>query len=147
MNLVKWNPWKEMETVSDRIQRLFDDTFVPAAWMSRESALRDWRPKVDIYDHDEKIVIEAEIPGVDKKNIHVEVENGVLTLSGKRSHEKEIKEENYHRRERVHGEFHRSFTLPDGLNPEKIEADFKNGLLKIEIPKPEETQPKKIAVH
>lgn len=147
MNLVKWNPWREMETFSDRMNRLFDGSFIPTAWVSEESGLRNWRPAVDIYDNDEYIVIKAELPGVDKKDIHVDVKDGVLTLSGERTYENEVKEDNYHRRERASGKFQRSFTLPEGFDPDKIDADYKDGVLKIEIPKPKEKKPKKITIH
>ena len=147
MNLVRWNPWREMETFSDRINRVFGETSFPTAWLNEESGICNWAPSVDIYDHDENIVIKAELPGVAKKDIHVDVKDSVLTLSGERSHENEVKEENYLRKERAFGKFHRSFALPDGLDPKKIDADYKDGVLKIEIPKPEEKKPRKIAVH
>ena len=147
MNLVKWNDWREMETFSDRVNRLFSGSFSPTVWVSEESGLRDWRPVVDVFDHDEKVVIKAELPGVDKKDIHVDVKDGILTLRGERSYENESKEENYHRKERAFGKFHRSFALPEGLDPDKIEADYKDGVLKVEIPKSEEKKPKEITVH
>ncbi len=147
MNLVRWNPWREMDTFSDRVNRLFDGGFFPTLSLSEESGLRDWQPVVDIYREDEKIVIKAEIPGVDKDKVHVDVKDGVLTLTGERTYENEVKEENYHRRERAFGRFARSFALPEGLDPEKIDADYKDGVLKIEIPKPEEKKAKKIAIH
>lgn len=147
MNLIKFNPWREMDTFSDRFNRFFDGTFLPAHWLKEESRLNDWAPSVDVYDDDKKIVIKAEIPGVDKKDIHVDVKDGVLTLSGERTHENEVKEENFHRKERVFGKFQRSFTLPEGLDPDSIAADYKDGVLKIEIPKPEEKKSKKISVH
>jgi len=136
-----------MDVFSDRFDRFFDDTFFPATWFNEGSGLSNWKPVVDIYDHEEKIVIKAELPGVDKKDIHVDVKDGVLTLSGERSYENEVKEDKYHRKERAFGKFHRSFTLPDGLDPDKIEADYKDGILKIDIPKPEEKKPKKISIH
>ena len=147
MNLVKWNPWREMDTFSNRLDSLFDKRFFPAVWFSEESGLGDWRPVVDIYDEDDKTVIKAEIPGVDKDKINVDVKDGILTLTGERSYENESKEENYHRRERAYGRFERSFALPDGLDPEKIDADYKDDVLRIEIPKPEEKKPKRIEVH
>ena len=147
MNLVRWSPWREMEDFSDRVNRFFDGTLLPAAWLSEESGLRNWSPVVDIYDQDGNIVIKAELPGVDKKDIHVDVKDGVLTLAGERSYENEVKEENYHRKERALGKFQRSFTLAEDLDPDKIEADYKDGILKIEIPKPEEKKPKTISVH
>ena len=91
-------------------------------------------------------MIKAEIPGVDKKDINIEVKDGILHLSGERKEEKEVKEENYHRKERFHGTFRRSFTLPAHINAEKVKAKFKDGLLKITLPKTEEAKPKKINV-
>jgi len=147
MNIVKWNPLGEMETFSDSVNRLFGGTFSPTPWFSEESGLRNWRPVVDIYDNEKKIVIKAELPGVDKKDIHVDVKDGILTLKGERSYENEVKEEKYQRKERAFGKFHRSFILSEGLDHDKIDADYKDGVLKIEIPKPEEKKPKKVAVH
>ena len=147
MNVVRWNPWRETETFPDRFSRFFDGSFFPTARFSDESGLRDWRPVVDIYDSDDKIVVKADIPGVDKKDIHVDVKDGVLTLSGERSFENEVKEERYHHKERSFGKFQRSFTLPEGMDLEKIDADYKDGVLKIEIPKPEAKKPKKIEIH
>lgn len=147
MNLIKWNPWRESEIFSDRVNQICNHNFFPSAWLSDEPGLRDFRPVIDIYDNDRKIVIEAELPGMDKKDIHVDVKDGVLTLRGGRSFEDEVKEEKYHRKERAFGKFHRSFTLPEGLDHDKIEADYKDGVLKIEIPKPEEKKPKKVTIH
>jgi HSP20 family protein len=147
MNLIKWNPWREMDTFSDRFNHFFGDTFSPALWVRDGSKLQDWAPSVDVYDDDKKFVIKAEIPGVDKKDIHIDVKDSILTLSGERSHENDVKEENFHRKERAFGKFQRSFTLPEGTDPDRIVADYKDGVLNIEIPKPEEKKPKKISVH
>ncbi len=146
MNIVRWNPMREMTTMHDRFNRMFSDMF-PSTWFDEEMRLNNWHPAVDIYDQDDKVVIKAELPGVDKKDINVDLKDRVLTLRGERSHESEVKEEKFYRKERAYGKFERSFTLPAGLDPEKISADFKDGVLKIEIPKPEEEKPKKIAVH
>jgi HSP20 family protein len=147
MNLIKWNPWREMDTFSDRASRIFGSSFFPTEWLSEESGLRDWTPAVDVFENEENIIIKAELPGVEKKDIHVDVKDGVLSITGERTYENEVKEEKYHRKERAFGRFHRSFALPEGLDPEKIDADYKDGVLKVEIPKPEEKKPKKIAVH
>jgi HSP20 family protein len=106
-----------------------------------------WTPVVDIYDNDDAIVIKAELPGVDKKDIVVDVDGGRLTLRGERSSENEVKEDSYHRRERAYGKFERVFTLPAEVDPDMIEADYRDGILKINIPKPEEKKPKQITVH
>jgi HSP20 family protein len=102
---------------------------------------------VDIFDKDEAIVIKAELPGMEKKDIAIDMKDGVLTLKGERFHEEEVKEENYYRKERTSGKFHRAFKMPEDVDPEKIKADFKNGVLTIDIPKPEERKPRKITVH
>jgi len=147
MNLVRWNPLREMESFHDRIHRLFDDTLFPTLTGSDELSLGNWRPVVDIYEDEEAIVVKADLPGVDKKDIKVDLKDRVLTLEGERSHENEVKKENYYCKERAFGRFHRAFTLPEGVDSDKIKAEFKDGVLKVEIPKPEEKKPKKIAVN
>ena len=147
MNLVRWNPMRDMETLHNRINRLFDGSFFPTFSLDDGMSLGNWRPVVDIYENEDTVVVKAELPGVDKKDIKVDLKDGVLTLSGERSHEKEVKEENYYRKERTFGSFHRSFSVPAEIDPDKIKAEFKDGVLKVAIPKPEEKKPKKIAVH
>ena len=147
MNLVRWNPSREMGAFPNRINRFYQDSSFPAVQLDSDSDFFNWKPMVDIYDHDDKIVLKAELPGIDKKDIHVDFKDRVLTLSGERYHEDELKEESYHRKERSYGKFSRSFVLPEGLDAAKIEADYKDGVLKIAIPKPEEKKPRKITVH
>ncbi len=147
MELVKWNPVRDMFSLRNRINSMFDDFFLPSSSVESEWGLGSWNPRADVYDDKDSIVIKAELPGVDKKNIHVDVKDRVLTLSGERSEEKKVKEDNYYRRERTFGRFERSFTLPGEIDPDKIKADFKDGVLKIEIPKPEEQKPKQITIH
>jgi HSP20 family protein len=147
MNIVKWNPWREMEPLQDRVNRLFDESFFPRLTLRDDLSLNGWRPAVDIYEEDGKIVVKAELPGMEKKDIKVNLEDRVLTLEGERSEENEMKKENYYCRERSFGKFHRSFTLPAAIDSEKVNAAFKDGVLRVEIPMPEEQKPKKIAVH
>ncbi len=147
MNLVRWNPMREMETLHNRINRFFDDSFFPALSLDDDTSLGSWKPVVDIYENEDTVVVKAELPGVDKKDIKVDLKDGVLTLTGERSHEKEVEKENYCRKERAFGRFHRSFTVPTEIDPDKIKAEFKDGVLTVEIPKPEEQKPKKITVH
>jgi len=147
MNLVKWTPYRDMTSFHNRINRLFNEPIFPAGWLDNELRSSNWNPVVDIYEKDDTIVIKAELPGMEKKDISVDLKDDVLTLKGERSHEKEVKEENYHRKERFFGKFHRSFRLPEDMDADKIKADFKDGVLKIDIPKPEERKPKKITVH
>ena len=112
--------------------------------MSKDSS---WNPRVDIYEDEDAIVLKAELPGVKKDNIVVDVEGRVLTLKGERSSDNEVKEESYYRRERTFGSFERRFNLPDNVDPEKITADYKDGILKLGIPKPDENKPRQITVH
>ena len=149
MNLVRWNPMNEMASFRNRFDRLFDEFFVPARRgdRSEEMTLSAWNPAADIYETDDAYVVNAEIPGVEKKDIAVDVKGRVLTLSGERSYDNEVKEEAVYRRERAYGKFQRSFTLPEAVDPEKIAAEFKDGVLKITIPKSEERKPRQITVH
>ena len=147
MNIVRWTPLRDMAMLHNRFNRFFDDDFYALGRENDELAMTSWHPVVDIYDNDNNIVIKAELPGMDKKDIVIDLKDRVLTLKGERSFENEVKEENYYKRERTFGKFNRAFTLPVGLNPDKIKADFKDGVLKIDIPKPEEEKPKQITIH
>jgi HSP20 family protein len=147
MNIIKWNPTNDMLSLRNRMDHVFGDFFHPFFREDRELSVWDGYPAVDVYESDNNIVIKAELPGLDKDNIHIDVKDRVLTLKGERSSENEIKKDNYYRRERRLGKFERCFTLPGDVDAEKISADYKDGVLKIEIPKPEEYKPKKITVH
>ena len=147
MNLVKWNPWREMELFHRPFKSMLDESLFPTSWLNGESGLGVWDPAVDIYDDNDKIVIKAELPGMEKKDIDVDLKDHVLTLKGERTYENEEKNGGYYHRERAFGKFQRSFRLPVDSEPDKIKADFKDGILTIEVPKPEEEKPKKITVH
>ena len=147
MNLVRWNPWREMSTLQHRMNSLFNEPFFRSGSEDDELHMGSWLPVVDMFDDDDKIVIKAELPGMDKKDISVDIENRVLTLSGERNYDNEVKEDNYYRRERAYGRFKRAFNLPADVDSDQIKADFKDGVLKVEIPKPEEQKPKQITVH
>ncbi len=143
MNLVKWNPLSDVVSFRNNISRLFDESFFPAKW-GEELAAFKLNPAVDIYENDNSYVISAELPGLDKDNISVDLKESVLTLRGERSCKDEDK---YYHKERGYGKFQRVFTLPHGTDSEKVAAEYKDGVLKVSIPKPEEVKPKKIAVH
>ena len=147
MTLVRWTPARELTTLQDRINRFFDDSFFRAGYSDDSVTLSTWHPMVDIFDDSDKIVIKAELPGIDKKDIAIDLKDRVLTLKGERVADNEEKENRYYRRERTYGKFERSFTLPTGLNPDKIKADYQDGVLKIEVPKPQEEKPKQITIH
>ena len=147
MELIRWNPTRDMFSFRHQMNHLFNDVFRPVVRGDEGLSMWNQYPTVDIYDSDENIVITAELPGIDKKDIVIDVKDGVLTLKGERSSDNEIKEEKYYCRERTFGKFERVFRLPADVDPEKISADYKDGILKIDIPKPEEKKPKQIAVH
>lgn len=147
MAIVRWEPFRNMVTLQDRINRMFDDVFSRAGDHEEETMIADWRPSVDIYDNATAIVIKTEIPGVAKEDVSVEVRENVLILKGERKIEKEEAEGTYYRKERLYGKFQRSFTLPVETEAEKIKASFKDGVLVLEIPKPEEKKPKQIAIN
>jgi len=135
-----------MLNLNGRADRFFTDFFYPSRGVLPSREL-DWNPRVDIYEEEEAIVLKAELPGVEKDKIVVDVKDRVLTLKGERSSYSDVKEENYYRRERTFGSFERRFNLPDNVDAEKITADYKDGVLKVDIPKPEETKQRKITVH
>lgn len=146
MTLVRWNPLKEVPVLQNRINRLFEDFFPETFIEGTKNMVGVWNPVVDIYDTQDTTVIKADLPGLKKEDITISIEGDVLTLTGERSHDDEVKKENYYRRERAYGMFKREFTLPSTVDHEKIKADFKDGVLKIEVPKPEEKKPKTITV-
>lgn len=147
MELIKWNPMRDIFSFKHPMNHLFEDVFGTVVRGDSRSSLWNQYPTVDIVDDDENIVITAELPGIDKKDIVVDVKNGVLTLKGERSFDNEVKEKRYYRRERAFGKFERVFRLPAEVDPETISADYKDGVLRINIPKADEQKPKQIAVH
>ena len=147
MNLVKLNPWREMPTLPGRFNRLFDDPFFRIGRLDDDSSMGMWNPAVDLYETDDHFMIKAELPGVDKNDIKIDLKDRLLTLSGERTSENEVKEENYYRRERSYGKFQRAFMLPADLDSDKIKAEFKDGVLQIEVPKPAEKKAKPVTIH
>jgi len=147
MDLIRWNPWNELAALRDRMNRVFDDSLFRSDRRDDPLAMGSWSPTVDMFEKDDKVVIKAELPGLDKKDVSLDLQNGVLTLKGERKHENEVKEENFYRREMSYGKFVRSFSLPVDVDADQIKAEFQNGLLTVEVPKPEEHKPKQIKVN
>jgi HSP20 family protein len=145
MALVRWSPWSTLPTLQDRINRLFEDAF-PQVEGREDAGLFEWRPMVDTYEKDDAIVIKAELPGVNKDDIAIDINNNVLSIRGERKHEKDVNEDNYFRRERFYGKFQRAFTLPDNVDAEKIDANYKDGILEVKVPKTEQSKGKKIEI-
>jgi HSP20 family protein len=125
MSLIKWDPFRGFNSAL---------------------STTPWNPSVDIFETDNDVVVKAELPGMDPKSIDIRLENNVLLLKGERHFEKETKEENYHRVEREYGSFSRAFSLPMAVREEKITASYKDGILKIVLPKKEEVKPKTIKI-
>jgi HSP20 family protein len=149
MAIVRWEPFRDLVGLQERMNRVFDESF---RGINRRSGEEDWvggswAPAVDIYEQNGNIVLKAELPGVDPKDVDVRVENNILTLSGERKLENEVKRENYHRVERAYGSFTRSFTLPNVVDTEKIKAEYKDGLLRMTLPKKDEARPKQISIN
>jgi HSP20 family protein len=143
--LSKWNPFRELEEIQNRLSSVFGRT--PVRGFGEEAmTFSEWTPLVDITEDDKEYLIKAELPEVKKEDVKVTVENGTLTITGERKFEKEEKGKKYHRMERAYGSFMRSFTLPEGAAGEKVSADFKDGVLKVHLPKSAEAKPKSIDV-
>ena len=142
-----WDPFREMEEVQNRFLTLLGRRW-PAlrAQPDEEFALMEWLPPVDIEENGREYVIKAELPGMKKEEVKLKVEGGTLMISGERKAEKEENDKKYHRLERSYGTFQRSFTLPEGTLPEKISAEFKDGVLLVHLPKDEKVKPKAIEV-
>jgi HSP20 family protein len=140
MALIKWDPFREFTTFNDRMGNFFGKHFEGPV------STTAWNPSVDIFENENEVVVKAELPGLNAKDIDVHLENNILTLKGERRFEKETKEENYHRIEREYGSFSRAFSLPVGVNADKVIAEYKDGVLKIVLPKKEEIKPKPIKI-
>ena len=143
--LTRWDPFRELNALQNRMNRLFEEQHGPG----REESLtaRAFVPPVDVYEDEHTIQLKLEVPGIDEKDLDIKVENHTLTVSGERKFEKEEKEENFHRVERRYGSFTRSFTLPNTVSTDDIQADYENGMLKIRLNKRAEAKPKQIKVN
>lgn len=145
MAITRFDPFRELAQMQERINRIFGDQYRSA---SDDMLTRgDWVPPVDIYENDNhEIVLKAELPGVAREDIDLRVENNTLVIRGERKREQEAKQENYHRVERLYGTFSRSFSLPSTVDPEKVSAEFKDGVLTVTLPMREEARPRQIQV-
>ena len=146
MPIVRWDPFRRMAALQDQINRLFDDSFDGPDSRDEDLAACEWRPVVDIYETGQGVVLKAELPGISKEDVSIEVKDNILTIKGERFSDQGIGEEKYYRKERCFGTFYRSFTMQDAIDPEKIKAKFKDGILEMEIPRPEVETPKQIKV-
>jgi HSP20 family protein len=143
--LAKWNPFRELETLQNRLTTLFRRPLLP---MNGEETfgVTEWMPLVDVTEDEKEFLITAELPEMKKEDVKVTVENGMLRITGERRFEKEEKGKKYHRVERAYGTFERTFLVPEGTTPEKLTAEYKEGVLKVHLPKTEEVKPKPLEV-
>ena len=147
MAIVRWDPFRDVITLQDRMNRLFDQALSRTRADDEEGmAASMWSPAVDIFETPDSIVMKAELPGVSRENIDIQVRDNTLTLKGERKFEREVKDENYLRIERSYGAFQRSFGLSTVIQQDKIKAVFKDGVLEVTLPKAEESKPKQVKI-
>ena len=143
MSIVKYDPFRELRSLQDEMTRLFTGV-MPA---NREEMTHGaWAPNVDIYEDKDRLILEADLPGMTRDDFEISVENNVITLKGERRFEKKTEGDNYHRVERAYGTFTRSFTLPQTVTAEGATAEFEDGVLRVGLPKREETRARKIEI-
>jgi len=143
--LTRWDPFRDLVALQNRMNRMFEEQYGGGREESLTTAA--FVPPVDIYEDEHSVQLKLEVPGIDEKDLDIKVENNTLTVNGERKFEKEEKEENFHRVERRYGSFSRSFTLPNTVETENIQADYEHGVLKIRLAKRAEAKPKQIKVN
>ncbi len=143
----RWNAGRGLNSLQDQVNRLFEDTF--NGGRSAQSDLATWAPAVDVFETENELVVKADLPDVQEKDIDIRIENNTLTIRGERKFEQQVNEDKYLRIERAYGTFTRSFSLPNTVNADAIKAEYRNGVLTVRMPKREESKPKqiKIGVH
>src|SRR5438094_3082021 len=145
MSIVRYDPFRDLRTLQEEVNRLFSNNLAPS--FGDEGIGRGaWNPNVDIYENKDQIVLEAELPGMNREDFDLTIENNVITLRGERRFEKKDDTDNYHRVERAYGSFTRSFTLPNTVSAEGANAEYQNGVLRVTLPKREETKARRIEV-
>ena len=149
MALVRWEPVRELSSLQNEMNRLFNAFFeTPATGGGggNGGTMRRWLPAMDLVETDEHFVLRADLPGLTENDVNIELEDNVLTVSGERKTEHEDKREGFYRVERSFGQFRRSLSLPEGVDAEGISANFDKGVLEVRIPKPEERKPRRVAI-
>lgn len=146
MAIVRWDPFRELEEVSDRLNRMFTRPAMRTSNNKETMIVADWTPSVDISETEGEYQIQVEIPDVKKEDVKVTLEDGVLTIQGQRKQEQEESGTKYHRIERSYGSFARTFSLPDVIETDKVRAEYKDGVLHLYLPKSEKAKPKAIEV-
>ena len=145
MALVRWDPIRELDSLQGDMNRLFD-RFFEGGRTANGSTARRWIPAMDLVETEDHLVLRGDLPGMTEDDVDIEIKDNVLTVSGERKSESEDKREGYHRVERSFGSFSRSLTLPQGIDPERVDAKFENGVLEVQIPKPAEAKPTRVQI-
>jgi HSP20 family protein len=145
MSITRWDPFQNLATLQDQVNRLFEAPY--AGRRTDSSNLTTWAPAVDIYETENELVVKADLPDINEKDLDVRVENNMLNIRGERKFEQKVTEDNYLRIERTYGSFSRSFSLPTTVNTEGIKAEYKNGVLTVELPKRAEAKPRQVKVN
>ena len=147
MALIRWEPVRELSTMQNEMNRLFGTFFdSPTPRSGRRAFVRSWIPAMDVVENENEYVLRADLPGVPEQDVHIELDENVLTISGERKLQHEERKEGYYRVERATGRFSRSLTLPEGVSADGIQANFDNGVLEVHIQKPEQRKPQKVAI-
>ena len=146
MNMVRWDPFRELEEMSSRLNRFFGRQGLTAQPSENGDVFADWAPAVDVQETDTEYLIKADLPAVKREDVKISVEDGILAVEGERKQEKEEKNRKFHRIERSYGTFLRTFTVPEEVEPTKLTAEFKEGMLTVRLPKGVKAKTKAIEV-
>ena len=146
MALIRWEPAREISSIQNEMNRLFNTFFDTPTSNGGTGPARRWVPAMDLVEAENEFVLKADLPGLSQENVSIEVEDNVLTISGERKSEEEERKEGYFRLERASGSFSRSLTLPEGVDPDGVKASFEHGVLEVHVPKPEAKKPRKVAI-
>lgn len=147
MAVIRWEPARELQTIQQEMNRLFGAAFDSEVGASKANGARRWIPAIDLIEENDHVVLRADLPGMEQDAVNVELQDNLLTISGERKSEHDEHTGGYYRIERTRGAFSRSRTLPEGVNPESIEANFENGVLEVRVPKPEQRKPRRVAIN
>ncbi len=147
MALIRWEPARELQSIQQEMNRLFGTFFDSPTGEGHGGLMRRWVPAMDLLEENDHFVLRADLPGLDEGDVNVELEDNVLTISGERKSEHQDNKDGYFRIERGSGNFSRSLTLPEGIDPESIQARFEKGVLEVIVPKPEQRKPRRVAIN
>ena len=145
MALIRWEPVREFGTIQNEMNRLFN-SFFDTPTHSNGATARRWIPAMDLVETEDAYVLSADLPGLSESDVSIEVEDNILTVSGERKAEHEDRKAGYYRVERSYGSFRRALTLPEGVDPEAVTANFDKGVLQVTVPKPEQQAPRKVQI-